>query len=152
MNKCWHVTKDRDDSTVLRENLCSTDDDLLQLQPTTGLHAGLVGPGLGSGLRKCGEGVDVRTGDFHGELTQPFCQNTQFSEYISYNPQSSKFNPQASLPLYFCLKQQGPSEVLLIGQLDVLPDTLCFRQGPGELRESTKCKVRPGPEPLIDSQ
>lgn len=71
MNQCWHVTKDRDDSTVLRENLCPTDD-LLQWQPTTGLHAGLIGPGLGSGLRKRGKGVDVRTGDFHGELTLPF--------------------------------------------------------------------------------
>lgn len=61
-------------------------DDLLQVQPTMRLHMGLVGPGLSGGVRKYVEGMDVRTGAFHGELTQPFCQKTNFSLIISQVP------------------------------------------------------------------
>lgn len=47
---------------------------------------GLVGPGLSSGLGKYAEGVDVKTGTFNGELTQPFHQKTKFSLIISKVP------------------------------------------------------------------
>lgn len=63
---------------------------------------------------------------FCGKLTQPFCQQTEFSKYISYNVQRTKFNPQVSLPPYSCLKQQRHSEVLVIGQHDVHSNLLCF--------------------------
>lgn len=120
LNKCWHCDNGQ---RWHRENLCPKDD-LLQLQPTMRLHMGLVGPGLSGGVRKYVEGMDVRTGALHGELTQSFCQKTKFSLIIS------KFNPQVSLHLYFCLKQQRHCEVLATVYSNVHFDLFCFKQGP----------------------
>lgn len=48
-----------------------------------------------------GSGSMGRDRTFCGKLTQPFCQQTEFSKYISYNAQRTKFNPQVSLPPIF---------------------------------------------------